>query len=352
MSTQARHGDPVRIGLNGFGRIGRSVTRAALSHPGIEIVGINDIMDADDMRYLLAYDSVHGRLDVELQDETLLVNDSRLPTFTKRSPAELPWEELDVDVALECTGLFRTYEEASAHLEAGADTTLISAPPKGDRDILQIVYGVNHEQYAGEHVVSNASCTTNSVAPVVNVLDEAFGIDRGLLTTVHAYTNTQELLDGPSGKRRRGRAAAENIVPTTTGAARATTEVLPHLAGRLDGMAIRVPIPNGSVSDLTMSLQSSPSRDAINETLREAAQNELNGVLGYTNEQIVSRDIVGMPHSAVMDLSATMRLEDGFIKVLAWYDNEFGFSQRMLDVAEYVTVGHATPDRTAIAPAD
>lgn len=352
MSTPARDGDPVRIGLNGFGRIGRSVTRAALSHPGVEIVGVNDIMDPDDMRYLFAYDSVYGRLnDVRLEGDDLIIRGRRIPTYTERSPEELPWDELDVDVGFECTGLFRTFAEARKHIEAGAEKTLISAPPKGDREVLQIVYGANHERYDGEDVVSNASCTTNSVAPVAKVLDDAFGIERGLLTTVHAYTSTQELIDGPSGKRRRGRAAAENIIPTTTGAAQATTEVLPNLQGRLDGMAMRVPVPNGSVSDLTVYLAEDVGREAVNDAFREAAHGALTGVLGYTDDEIVSRDIIGVPFSSLVDLEATMAMGDGFVKVLAWYDNEFGFSQRMLDVAEYITVGEAAPDQTALAAA-
>ncbi len=344
--------DPIRIGLNGFGRIGRSVTRAALAHPHLEIVGINDIMDADDMRYLLAHDSVMGRLEnVALDGDHLVVEDHRMRLLGERSPASLPWDELDVDVALECTGLFRRYEEAREHCAAGADKTIISAPPKGERPVPQIVFGANHERYDGADVVSNASCTTNSVAPVARVLHDRFGIERGLLTTVHAYTSSQELVDGPSGKRRRGRAAAENIIPTTTGAARATTEVLPELAGKLDGMAMRVPVPNGSISDLTLTLEADVGRAAVNDALREAAMGELAGVLGFTDEEIVSRDVIGRPFSALVDLQSTMALDDGFVKLLAWYDNEYGFSHRLLDVAEYITIGEATPDRTELAAA-
>lgn len=352
MSTSSSDHEPIRVGLNGFGRIGRSVTRAALAHPGVEIVGINDIMDDDDMRYLLGHDTVMGRLDgVSLDGNQLSVDGHRMRVSSKRSPEELPWDELDVDVALECTGLFRSYEDASKHLIAGADKAIISAPPTGETEVPQIVYGANHHRYDGEDIVSNASCTTNSIAPVAKVLDDTFGIERGLLTTVHAYTSSQELVDGPSGKRRRGRAAAENIIPTSTGAARATTEVLPQLEGKLDGMAMRVPVPNGSVSDFTVTLADDVGRRDVNDALKEAADSELAGVLGCTDEEVVSRDILGLPYSSLVDLPSTMSFGDGFVKLLAWYDNEFGFSHRLLDVAEYITFGEASPDRTTLAAA-
>ena len=340
MSNEPTGTASVRVGLNGFGRIGRGIFRAALSHPGVELVGINDIMDPDDMRYLLAYDSVAGRLeDVRLEGDSLAVDGVSVPIYRERDPSQLPWDEQDVDVALECTGLFRTYEDAAKHLEAGADKAIISAPPKGDTEVFQLVYGANHQEYDGQEVVSNASCTTNSVAPVAKVLDDEFGIVSGLLTTVHAYTSTQQLVDGPSGSRRRGRAAAENIIPTTTGAAVATTEVLPQLEGKLDGMAMRVPVPNGSITDLVVDLEADAGVEDVNDAIRAAASGELEGVLGCTDEEIVSRDIVGLPYSSLIDLSATMAVEDGLVKVLAWYDNEFGFSNRMLDVAEFVTNG-------------
>ena len=346
MTESVSTGDELRIGLNGFGRIGRSVFRASLGHPGVEIVAINDIMDADDMRYLLSYDSVMGRLgNVELEDETLVVNGQRVELLSERDPTELPWDDLDVDVALECTGIFRTYDGASNHIEAGAKKAIISAPPKGDREVKQIVYGVNHEEYDGESVVSNASCTTNSIAPVAKVLDDTFGIEEGLLTTVHAYTSTQALVDGPASKRRRGRAAAENIIPTSTGAAIATTEVLPQLEGKLDGMSMRVPVPNGSITDFTVSLADAGGVDAVNGALSEAATGDLAGVLGTTNEEIVSRDILGLPYSSMVDLSATMGVGDGLFKVLAWYDNEYGFSNRLLDLSEYIITGESDPTR-------
>jgi glyceraldehyde 3-phosphate dehydrogenase len=327
---------PVRVGLNGFGRIGRNVLRASIDDPRIEIVCINDVMDAEQARYLARYDSVAGRRDdVGLDGGDLVVGDRTIDLVTERDPAALPWAARDVDVAFECTGLFRTYADASDHLDAGADRVLISAPPKGDRDVLQVVYGVNHDQYDGERVVSNASCTTNSVTPVLKALDDAFGIGSGLLTTVHAYTGSQNLIDGPAEKTRRGRAAAENIVPTSTGAAQAATEVLPGLAGRLDGMAIRVPVPNGSITDLTVDLDGDPPAAAVNDALRAAADGDLAGVLGVTDEQVVSRDILGEPYSTLVDLDSTMAAGD-LTKVLTWYDNEVGFANRMLDVAEHI----------------
>jgi glyceraldehyde 3-phosphate dehydrogenase len=325
------------VGLNGFGRIGRNVFRAIAESSAVELVGINDIMGAEDMRYLGKYDSVMGRLDgLERDGDTLVYGGDEIPTFGEKDPAELPWDELDVDVAFEATGIFRTYDEAASHLEAGADKVIISAPPKGEKEVETIVYGVNHGEYDGEDVISNASCTTNSVAPVVKVLDEEFGIESGILTTVHAYTGTQNLVDGPSGKTRRGRAAAENIIPTSTGAAQSTTEVLPQLEGKLDGMAMRVPVPNGSITDLTVDLASDAGAEEVNAAFKEAATGELEGVLGYTDDQIVSRDILGLPFSSYVDCDSTISIEGGQVKVLAWYDNEYGFANRMLDLAQYV----------------
>jgi glyceraldehyde 3-phosphate dehydrogenase len=330
----------VRVGLNGFGRIGRNVFRAVMENPKVELVGINDVMDFEDMAYLAKYDTVMGRLDeVSLDGEELVAGETAVSLFNIQSPAELPWDELDVDVALECTGIFRTKQDASAHLDAGADKVIISAPPKGDEPVKQIVYGVNHDEYEGEDVVSNASCTTNSVSPVAKVLDDEFGIESGLLTTVHAYTGSQNLIDGPKAKTRRGRAAAENIVPTSTGAAQATTEILPQLEGKLDGMAMLVPVPNGSITELVVSLDESPSVEELNDAFRDAADSgPLAGVLGYTDDEVVSSDIVGLPFSSTVDLQSTNAVnEGGLYKILTWYDNEYGFSNRMLDVAEFVT---------------
>ncbi|QLG29228.1 type I glyceraldehyde-3-phosphate dehydrogenase [Halorarum halophilum] len=333
--------NPVRVGLNGFGRIGRNVFRAVLEDPRIELVGINDVMSGEDMHYLASYDSVMGRLDGLSYDnasEELAIGDTAVPVLDEQDPADLPWDEYDVDVALECTGVFRTREDAMRHVTAGADTVVLSAPPKGEEPVKQLVYGVNHTEYEGEEVVSNASCTTNSVTPVAKVLDEEFGIDHGMLTTVHAYTGSQSLVDGPKGKTRRGRAAAENIVPTSTGAAKAATEILPQLQGKLDGMAMRVPVPNGSITDLVVDLESSPDAEAINDAFRAAADDgPLAGVLGYTDDEVVSRDIVGLPFSSYVDLNSTNVVgEEGLAKILTWYDNEYGFSCRLLDMAAFV----------------
>ena len=330
----------VRVGFNGFGRIGRNVFRAVVDDPRIELVGINDVMDFEDMAYLAKHDTVMGRLDsVTRVEDSLVVGDTSVPLYNVQNPAELPWDDHAVDVALECTGIFRTKEDASAHLDAGADKVVISAPPKGDEYVRQIVYGVNHDEYEGEDVVSNASCTTNSISPVAMLLDDEYGIDYGMLTTVHAYTGSQTLIDSPMAKTRRGRAAAENIVPTSTGAANATTTILPQLEGKLDGMAMRVPVPNGSITELVVSLSASPSVEDLNDTFRDAADaGPLAGVLGYTDEEVVSSDILGLPFSSTVDLRSTNQVGDGGLyKILTWYDNEFGFSNRMLDVAAYIT---------------
>jgi glyceraldehyde 3-phosphate dehydrogenase len=329
----------VRVGLNGFGRIGRNVFRAVLENPRIELVGINDVMDFDDMGYLAKYDTVMGRLDgVERDGDALTIGDTSVPLFNVQDPADLPWDEFDVDVALECTGIFRTRDDAGAHLDGGADTVIISAPPKGEKPVKQLVYGVNHDEYEGDDVISNASCTTNSITPVAKVLDAEFGIDAGTLTTVHAYTGSQALIDGPMSKRRRGRAAAENIVPTSTGAAGAAQEVLPQLEGKIDGMAMRVPVPTGSITEFVVSLDETVTEEGVNAAFRDAADSgPLAGVLGYTDEEVVSSDIVGLPFSSYVDLGSTNVIAGGkLLKILTWYDNEYGFSNRMLDTAAYV----------------
>ena len=330
--------ETVRVGVNGFGRIGRNVFRASLDNDAIEIVGINDVMEDEEMEYLAKYDSVMGRLDgASLDDGTLAVEgtDFEAGVFHETDPTQLPWDELDVDVAFESTGIFRSHEDASQHLEAGADKVVISAPPKGDTPVKQLVYGVNHDEYDGEDVVSNASCTTNSITPVAKVLHEEFGIESGQLTTVHAYTGTQNLVDGPNSKPRRRRAAAENIIPTSTGAAPAATEVLPELEGKLDGMAMRVPVPDGSITEFVCTLEDDATESDINAAFEDAAAGELEGVLGVSDDPIVSRDVLGQPYSTMVDLENT-NVVGGLVKVLTWYDNEFGFANRMLDLAEYV----------------
>ena len=333
--------EPVRVGLNGFGRIGRAVFRASLQSEAVEIVGINDIMEDEELEYLAKYDTVMGRLDAaSLDDGTLSVEgtDFEAGVFHETDPTQLPWAELDVDVAFEATGIFRTYEDATNHLDAGADKTVISAPPKGETPVKQIVYGVNQHEYDGQDVVSNASCTTNSVTPIAQVLNDEFTINTGQLTTVHAYTGTQNLVDGPNSKPRRRRAAAENIIPTTTGAAQAATEVLPELEGKLDGMAMRVPVPTGSITELVVDLDADATEADINGAFRDAASGEMEGVLGVSDDDIVSSDIVGQPYSTIVDLPNT-NVVNGMTKVLTWYDNEFGFANRMLDVAQHVHEG-------------
>jgi len=331
--------EPVRVGLNGFGRIGRNVFRASLHNDDVEIVGINDVMDDSEIDYFAQYDTVMGELEGATVDDGVLTvegTDFEAGIFHETDPTQLPWDDLDVDVAFEATGIFRTKEDASQHLDAGADKVLISAPPKGDEPVKQLVYGVNHDEYDGEKVVSNASCTTNSITPVAKVLDEEFGINAGQLTTVHAYTGSQNLMDGPNGKPRRRRAAAENIIPTSTGAAQATTEVLPELEGKLDGMAIRVPVPNGSITEFVVDLDEEVTESDVNAAFEEAAAGELEGVLGVTSDNVVSSDILGDPYSTQVDLQST-NIVSGMTKILTWYDNEYGFSNRMLDVAEYIT---------------
>jgi len=336
-SGSSRSEEPLRIGLNGFGRVGRSLLRASLTHDDVDIVAINDVMDDDDMAYLLRYDSVHGRLEgVSRHGDTLFVNDQEFQLLSEHEPSEIPWDELEVDVAVEATGLFRTRDEAAQHLEVGADTVIISAPPKGETEVPMFVYGVNHEEYDGDDVISNASCTTNSVAPVLQVLDDEFNVVSGLLMTIHAYTGSQGLVDGPMDKRRRGRAAAENIVPTTTGAAGATSEVLPAFEGKLEGMAMRVPVPNGSVTDITVNIEEPVERDDVLDAIRAAADGRLAGVLGYTDDEIVSRDIVGLPFASYVDLESVMVAANDTVKVLAWYDNEYGFSNQLLELAKHV----------------
>ncbi|MHC3379042.1 type I glyceraldehyde-3-phosphate dehydrogenase [Haloarcula sp. H-GB5] len=331
--------EPVRVGLNGFGRIGRNVFRASLHNDNVEVVGINDVMDDSEIDYFAQYDTVMGELEGASVDDGVLTvegTDFEAGIFHETDPTQLPWEDLDVDVAFEATGIFRTKEDASQHLDAGADKVLISAPPKGDEPVKQLVYGVNHDEYDGEDVVSNASCTTNSITPVAKVLDEEFGINAGQLTTVHAYTGSQNLMDGPNGKPRRRRAAAENIIPTSTGAAQAATEVLPELEGKLDGMAIRVPVPNGSITEFVVDLDDDVTESDVNAAFEEAAAGELEGVLGVTSDDVVSSDILGDPYSTQVDLQST-NVVSGMTKILTWYDNEYGFSNRMLDVAEYIT---------------
>ncbi len=328
----------IRVGINGFGRIGRNVLRASLAEPALEFVAINDITDAATLAHLLRYDSVHGILDatVETVPGALVVNGHRIEILQQRNPADLPWATLGVDVVLECSGLFTDRERDSLHLSAGAKKVLISAPAKGAD--LTLCYGVNHTSYvpASHHLISNASCTTNCLAPIAKVLHESFGPNRGLMTTIHAYTNDQRILDLPHADLRRARAAALSRIPTSTGAALAVGEVLTELRGRLDGMAVRVPTANVSLVDLVAELSQNVTADEVNATVARAAAGSLAGVVQYCTEELVSVDFNGNPHSSIFDAGLTRVLDNKFVKVLSWYDNEWGFSNRMRDVAVFI----------------
>jgi glyceraldehyde 3-phosphate dehydrogenase len=327
-----------RIAINGFGRIGRLVFRHIVeSDNGMEVVAINDIAPLENLAYLLKYDSVHNvpKQEIEAQDSTLHWGSKETRFLSKRDPADLPWEEMEVDLAIEASGLFTKREEASKHLKAGAGRVLVTAPAKGAD--LTICMGVNDEKYRpDEHkIVSNASCTTNCLAPVAKVLDENFGIETGFLTTVHAYTSSQSLIDAPSKKMRRGRSAAVSIVPTTTGAAIATTKVLPQLEGKMDGLAMRVPVVDGSIIDFVAETEKPVTVDKVNGAFREAAKKDgMKGILGVTDEELVSADIVDNTYSALVDAQSTMTLGEHTVKVLAWYDNEWGYSRRVADLAD------------------
>jgi glyceraldehyde 3-phosphate dehydrogenase len=328
----------IRVGINGFGRIGRNMLRAALDTPEIEIVAANDLTDAATLAHLLKYDSVHRAFpqSVAVDGDSLVVGSRKIRVLSVRNPAELPWKDLKADVVIESTGLFTDRDKAAAHLEAGAKKVIISAPAKGVD--LTVCYGVNHEVYdaSKHHVISNASCTTNCLAPVAKVLHEQFGIKRGLMTTIHSYTNDQRILDLPHKDLRRARAAALSMIPTTTGAARAVGLVLPDLNGKLDGMAIRVPTPNVSVVDLVFEADKKCSADEINAAVKAAAAGPLKGVLQYCDEPLVSADFNGNRHSSIFDSQVTKVIGDDFAKILSWYDNEMGFSTRLCDVTKLV----------------
>lgn len=333
----------VRVGVNGFGRIGRNFFRAvdaqrALGTTDIEIVAVNDLTDNKSLAHLLKYDSILGRLpyDVSLEgDDTIVVGDHKIKSLSiKEGPAALPWGDLGVDVVVESTGIFTDAAKAQGHLDAGAKKVIISAPAKGED--ITIVMGVNDDKYDGsQNIISNASCTTNCLGPIAKVLDDNFGIARGLMTTIHAYTQDQNLQDGPHSDLRRARAAALNIVPTGTGAAKAIGLVLPQLVGKLDGYALRVPIPTGSVTDLTVNLNKVASLDEVNAAMKAAAEGPLKGILKYTTDPIVSSDIVTDPHSSIFDSGLTKVIDDQ-VKVVSWYDNEWGYSNRLVDLTGLV----------------
>ena len=328
----------VKVGINGFGRIGRNVFRAALKNPEVEIVAINDLTDANMLAHLLQYDSIHGSLQekVTVDGDYLVVDGHKVKVLAERDPAQLGWGELGVEVVVESTGRFTKRADAAKHLEAGAKKVIISAPAS-DEDIT-IVMGVNEEKYeaANHHVISNASCTTNCLAPFAKVLQEQFGIKRGMMTTVHSYTNDQQILDLPHKDYRRARAAAENIIPTTTGAAKAVALVLPELKGKLNGMAMRVPTPNVSVVDLVAELEKDVTAEEVNAAFKKAAEGELKGILEYSELPLVSGDYNGNPSSSTIDALSTMVMEGNMVKVLSWYDNETGYSNRVVDLIGYL----------------
>ncbi|MGW8427103.1 type I glyceraldehyde-3-phosphate dehydrogenase [Peribacillus simplex] len=328
----------VKVGINGFGRIGRNVFRAALSNPGVEIVAINDLTDANMLAHLLQYDTIHGSLNekVTVDGDYLVVDGHKVKVLAERDPAQLAWGELGVEVVVESTGRFTKRADAAKHLEAGAKKVIISAPAS-DEDIT-IVMGVNEDKYdaSNHHVISNASCTTNCLAPFAKVLHEQFGIKRGMMTTVHSYTNDQQILDLPHKDYRRARAAAENIIPTTTGAAKAVALVLPELKGKLNGMAMRVPTPNVSVVDLVAELEKDTTVEEVNAAFKKASEGELKGILEYSELPLVSTDYNGNPSSSTIDALSTMVMEGNMVKVLSWYDNETGYSSRVVDLIDYL----------------
>ena len=331
-----------RIAINGFGRIGRMVFRILEDQTDIEVVGINDLTDPKTLAHLLEFDSVHGRFgkNVSAEDGAIIVGDRRVPTFAQRNPAEIPWGDLGVELVLECTGVFRNKDTASGHLNAGAKAVILSAPAKGDVDAT-IVMGVNDDtlDMTKHTIVSNGSCTTNCLAPVVKVLDEAFGLNHGLVTTIHSYTNDQRLLDLPHSDLRRGRAAACSMVPTSTGAAAAIGLVIPHLAGKLDGIAVRVPTPNVSLVDLVAQLDKPTTAAEVLETIRAATTGAMDGVLAIEDKPLVSTDYIGNPYSSIVDADNVMVMNGTTVKILSWYDNEWGFSCRMVDLARRMLQG-------------
>lgn len=328
----------VKIGINGFGRIGRLVFRAVLNKPELEIVAINDLTSAETNAHLLKYDSVHGTMsgDVKAEDGNIIVNGKTVKVLAERDPQNLPWGDLGVDIVVESTGLFTDAVKASAHMKGGAKKVIISAPAKNED--ITVVLGVNETKYdpKAHHIISNASCTTNCLAPVAKVLHENFVIKRGLMTTVHSYTNDQRILDQAHKDLRRARTAGMSIIPTTTGAAKAVALVLPELKGKLNGFSMRVPTPNVSVVDLVAELEQKVTVDQINGALKKAAENELKGILGFSNEPLVSRDYNGDDRSSIVDGLSTMVIEDTLVKVISWYDNEWGYSCRVADLAEMV----------------
>ncbi|MEM6738117.1 MAG: type I glyceraldehyde-3-phosphate dehydrogenase [Bacteroidota bacterium] len=330
--------EKIKIGINGFGRIGRLVFRVAVDNPNFQIVGINDLVDVDYLAYMLKYDSTHGRFDgdVDVENGDLIVNGQTIRVTAEMNPADLKWGDVGADYIVEATGIFLTKEKAQGHIDAGAKKVIMSAPSKDDTPMF--VMGVNQEKYTSDmHFVSNASCTTNCLAPVAKVLNDNFGIKDGLMTTVHATTATQKTVDGPSKKDwRGGRGAAQNIIPSSTGAAKAVGKVIPELNGKLTGMAFRVPTPDVSVVDLTVNLEKSASYDEIKQAMKDASEGSMKGILGYTEEAVVSNDFLTDPRTSIFDAGAGIALTDNFVKVVSWYDNEWGYSTKVVELVEYM----------------
>jgi glyceraldehyde 3-phosphate dehydrogenase len=327
----------IRVGINGFGRIGRMVFRAAQDFDDVEIVGVNDLLEPDYLAYMLRYDSVHGRFkgDIAVDGSSLIVNGVKIRLSAERDPAELKWGDLDVDVVVESTGLFLTGETAQKHIDAGAKKVIMSAPSKDDTPMF--VFGVNSDSYAGQAIISNASCTTNCLAPVAKVIDDNFGLKRGLMTTVHAVTATQKTVDGPSMKDwRGGRGILDNIIPSSTGAAKAVGKVLPHLNGKLTGMSFRIPTPDVSVVDLTVELENGASYADICAAMKKASEGPMKGVLAYTEDKVVSTDFRGESCTSIFDAEAGIQMDDTFVKLIAWYDNEWGYSCKVVEMARVI----------------
>ena len=325
----------IKIGINGFGRIGRLAFRSAINRDNIEVVGINDLLDVDYLAYLLKYDSVHGRFDgdVEVKDGNLVVNGKTIRVTADRNPENLKWDEVGAEYVIESTGFFTVKEKAELHIKGGAKKVIISAPSK---DAKMYVMGVNHQEMtADETIISNASCTTNCLAPLVKVINDTYGMTEGLMTTVHAATSTQNTVDGPNKKWRRGRSVVNNIIPTSTGAAKAVTKVIPEMAGKLTGMAVRVPVADVSLVDLTFKTEKATSLQEILGTLKSASENEFKGIIGYTEDEVVSQDFVSETRTSVIDADASLELNANFFKVISWYDNEFGYATKIVDLLEY-----------------
>jgi len=328
----------IKVGINGFGRIGRNVYRVIAERKGIDVLAVNDLTDARTLSILLKYDSVHGRFkgDIEAKGDVIVVKGKEVRLTKERDPVKLPWKELGVEIVVESTGIFTKKADCEKHLEAGAKKVILSAPAKDQLDAT-IVIGINEKDLKPEHkIISNASCTTNCLGPLAKVINDNFGIEKGLMTTIHAYTNDQNVTDLMHSDLRRARAAAINIIPTTTGAAKAIGEVIPELKGRLDGMAMRVPVANGSVTDLVALLKKKVSKEEINNIIKTASENELKGILEYCEDPIVSSDIIGNEHSCIFDSLSTYVIGDNLIKVIGWYDNEWGYSNRMVDLIELI----------------